>query len=336
MNRVQLFGTSFYRIQQAINQTLSAVAVGVGKIKVTATDTVLGYLGQKLVAGAGITLTPQNLGGDETLLVASTGFVSWPVADNVFGVANAVDPTKLLHIDASGQAPGTTATIYLGGSVSRPFRLPNITGTAVVQQDTTGFVFLGSDVQLHGSNSGVQFSTLVQNRAQFRGNQYGANVGAGGITGFKSRGLTIGSLGGALNGDPLCRMTAIGVTPDNALIPLAGMLTFRVPDSFVPAGQSYLPAELEVQVAATGGPTNSIRRVFVITSDGEVQTLRGVRAGGAGTLPSTLGSGSLWSSGAGAPNGVVSGAIGDLYTDTAGGAGTTLWVKESSPTPTTG
>lgn len=33
--------------------------------------------------------------------------------------------------------------------------------------------------------------------------------------------------------------------------------------------------------------------------------------------------------GTGAPNGVVNGDIGDLYLDRAGGAGTTLYVKES-------
>lgn len=36
-----------------------------------------------------------------------------------------------------------------------------------------------------------------------------------------------------------------------------------------------------------------------------------------------------WSAGAGAPNGVVVGSPGDLYSNTAGGAGTTLWVKEA-------
>ena len=40
--------------------------------------------------------------------------------------------------------------------------------------------------------------------------------------------------------------------------------------------------------------------------------------------------------GTGVPNGVAVGSIGDLYTDKAGGAATTLWVKESGAATDTG
>lgn len=42
------------------------------------------------------------------------------------------------------------------------------------------------------------------------------------------------------------------------------------------------------------------------------------------------------SSGTGSPNGVVTGSVGDLYTRTDGGAGTTLYVKESGTATNTG
>jgi hypothetical protein len=42
------------------------------KIKVSATDTTPDYLLNKLVVGAGITLTQNNIGGNETITVAST------------------------------------------------------------------------------------------------------------------------------------------------------------------------------------------------------------------------------------------------------------------------
>lgn len=41
-------------------------------------------------------------------------------------------------------------------------------------------------------------------------------------------------------------------------------------------------------------------------------------------------------SGTGDPNGVVSGNVGDLYTNKSGGANTTLWVKESGSGTNTG
>jgi len=269
----------------------------------------------------------------------------FPVSDAVFDVVAAADATKSLRANLSAQAPSTTTTIATTGTVARTFTLPDITGTALVQQVGTGFVFIGQPGQLYGSNAGMQFSTLVANRAQFRGNQYGAHAAGAGVTGFKSRATFIGAPvqpppgtpgGGCLGGDILLGFTAIGVTPDDMQIPLAGTLRFQVPAGFVAAGQNYLPAELSLSLADLTGPTNSIRQVVLFSSGGETQTLRGVRAGGAATVPGSLGTGSLWSSGAGDPNGTVTGKPGDLYTNTLGGAGTTLYVKESGVGTNTG
>jgi hypothetical protein len=190
------------------------------------------------------------------------------------------------------------------------------------------------------SNAGMQYSTLVANRAQLRCNAFGAHGGVAGATGFKSRGLTIGSFAGLNAGDPMYRITSIGVCPDNAAIPLSGMITLRVPDAFVPSGQSYLPAELEVQLAGPTGPTNSIRKVQRVTTEGETQTLLGVRAGGSDlwVFPAQpdLSLGALWSSGIVLPNNNVLGKVGDLYSYRGGGPGTTLWVKESGNNTDTG
>lgn len=48
-----------------------------------------------------------------------------------------------------------------------------------------------------------------------------------------------------------------------------------------------------------------------------------------GVAQVTLGTGQNVSSGVGSPEGVVPGNIGDQYTNTAGGAGATIWIKES-------
>jgi hypothetical protein len=42
------------------------------------------------------------------------------------------------------------------------------------------------------------------------------------------------------------------------------------------------------------------------------------------------------SSGVGSPNGVVVGSPGDMYLNTSGGAGTTLYIKESGSATNTG
>jgi hypothetical protein len=283
-------------------------------------------------------------GGDEIangIMLAAAGGGGgggspFPVLDSVFKVTGTADPTKFLTVDLSNQATTSGVTIFPSAGISRPFRLPDISGTAVVQEDTTGFVFIGATVQLHGSNSRMQLSSIISNGSQYRANQYGANTGAPGISTFKSRGATVGSLAGIIAGDVLFRATCVGVAPDNASIPLAAFITIQVPSGFVPAGQAWAPSEYELQLVPLAGPINSRRVVFKVGSEGDTQTLRGVRAGGKDTTPATIASGALWSSGLGDPNGVVTGSPGDMFTRTDGGAGTTLYVKESGVATNTG
>lgn len=56
----------------------------------------------------------------------------------------------------------------------------------------------------------------------------------------------------------------------------------------------------------------------------------------AGVSQVALGTGIKISSGTGSPEGVVAGSPGDLYTNTVGGANTTLYVKESGSATKTG
>jgi hypothetical protein len=259
---------------------------------------------------------------------------AFPVLDSVFLVENVVDITKQLITDLSGQGTGTTTTLFTTATISRPFRLPDISGTAVVQQDVTGFTFLGQIASDNGSNARLQLSSLTANGAQFRSNQYGANTGTPGVASFKSRGTVIGApLGapgsGCIGGDILFGITAVGLTPNNLNIPLAALFRFLVPAGFVAAAQNFLPTECDVQLVPLAGPINGRRIVFKLTSEGETQTLRGVRAGGSATLPASLNTGALWSSGNGDPNGVVIGSPGDLFSRQDGGAGTSFYVKES-------
>jgi hypothetical protein len=71
---------------------------------------------------------------------------------------------------------------------------------------------------------------------------------------------------------------------------------------------------------------------FIMRDNTAIQTVFLNRATGRGTFNEvqTGGvAGGRFLSGVGAPNGAVIGSVGDLYTDTTGGAGTTLWVKEA-------
>jgi len=85
---------------------------------------------------------------------------------------------------------------------------------------------------------------------------------------------------------------------------------------------------------------DDVREFF--TNDLGVQTAEIVRASGHATFGAVeskvpgAARGAVWTSGTGAPNGTVVGSPGDMYSDLAGGANTTLWVKESGAATNTG
>jgi len=244
------------------------------------------------------------------------------------GSAWRVDPTHMFFTDDTG-IQTVEIVRATGVGTFQGITIPNAGGPL------PGKLFIGQTVSLHGSSADVQSSSVTANAAQYRSNQYGANAGNGGLSTFKSRGATVGSLAGCIAGDVIGGITCVGVCPDNAAIPLGGLLQCKVPAAFVPAGQNWLPTDWEMQTVPLAGPINSRRVVWRASSEGETQTLRGVRAGGPNVTPATFGTdGTLWSSGTGDPNGFIMGFPGCLFTRTDGGAGTTLYVKETGGTPT--
>lgn len=86
-------------------------------------------------------------------------------------------------------------------------------------------------------------------------------------------------------------------------------------------------------VNQTGAFTSAGSRFFQKITDA-LNGTSGVAAAGVSQV--TLGTGQTLFYGPGDPTGVVSGNIGDQYTNSAGGAGTTLYVKETGAGTNTG
>ncbi len=214
-------------------------AVGDGQVKVDSTDEA-DYLGNKLVAGTNITLVP-SVGPDKTITINSTaaGGNDWLLDGNTNGLIK-----------------------YIGTNDN--FEFPIVTNNVERARFTTdGRIYFGATTALNGSNAGVQFNTLTANRAQFRGNQYGANAGVPGITSFKSRGA-IGTNAPVIVGDVIFGATAIGVT-DNLSFPLSGLIRIEV--ASVPAGQGYIGTDYTLQLVSKNGPANGARKVFRVDSE---------------------------------------------------------------------
>lgn len=154
------------------------------------------------------------------------------------------------------------------------FDFPIVVNGAEVTRITTDKRQFWNDTKTNnGSNAGLQYSSLTANRAQLRNNQYGANNAGAGLTTFKSRGLVIGAPlqagDGVLVGDILQGFTAIGVTGNGLLIPIA--YTQRV--TVAQSNPTSLATDWTIQLCPLNGVTNSIRNAFGVTSEG-IQKVR--------------------------------------------------------------
>jgi len=214
----------------------------------------------------------------------ATGTFSGIIADNAFTIVDAVDATKQLQFDVQG-SPSTITTMITNPTTSRNLIAPDIDGTILVAQTGTNEVFIGGPTgPLHGSGSGIQYSTDVASRAQIRFNQYGNNTGVPGISTFKSRSTIIGGLAPVQPGDVIYRSTAVGVT-DNLSIPLSGLISVNVAANGVPAGQGYIATDYELQLVSLDGPANGRRVVYKMTSEGVQEFLETTSAGSHTTVP---------------------------------------------------
>jgi hypothetical protein len=95
--------------------------------------------------------------------------------------------------------------------------------------------------------------------------------------------------------------------------------------------------DLEVQPPVVP-PTSTTYSVFTSSTSGLTPasgggTVNYLRADATWASPT---GGVVMSSGVGSPNGVVVGSPGDMYSNTSGGAGTTLYIKESGAATNTG
>jgi len=217
----------------------------------------------------------------------ATGTFSGTIIDNQFTIVDAVDATKQLQFDVQG-ATATVTTFITNPTVNRNLITPDIDGTIIVAQTGTNEVFIGGPTgPLHGSGSGIQYSTDVASRAQIRFNQYGNNTGVPGVSTFKSRSAVIGGLAPVQPGDVIYRATAVGVT-DNLSIPLSGLISVNVAPGGVPAGQGYIATDYELQLVSLDGPANGRRVVYKMTSEGVQELLETTSAGSHTTVPTGL------------------------------------------------
>lgn len=207
---------------------------------------------------------PQGIQGP-TGPTGPTGAFTGVFLDNAFSIVDATDATKQLNFDVQG-SPSTLTTIITNPSVNRSLTTPDIDGTLIVAQTGTNEVFIGGPTgPLHSSGAGIQYSTIVASRAQIRENQYGNNTGVPGISTFKSRGATFGSLAPVMVGDIIYQASAFAV-PGNSLYPANSSGLISIIASAVPSLAGWIATDYELQLVPLAGIAP--RQTFRITSEG--------------------------------------------------------------------
>ena len=274
-------------------------------------ETDAGVVYQLTPPQSGATNWTAGNGSPEGAVVGSVGDM-WSQLDAVGG--------PVLWIKRTGAATNTgwSALVGMVGEL-----VGGNTGILFLGMSSTGAVPTG---KLHGSNAGMQYSADVSNRAQLRTNQYGANVGAPGMTTFKSRGA-FGLPASVIANDILGRWTAIGISADNASLNLAAFLTIYA--SGAPTA-TKVPCRLETELTNLAG-TREV--ASLLTSEGEFSS-KGPIGPGDGTATGTA-TGPRWRTGFGSPEAAVVGSPGDLYSNV-NGIPPVLYVKETGVATNTG
>lgn len=142
----------------------------------------------------------------------------------------------------------------------------------------------------------------------------------------KTGDLLVGATASALQGGGTGITVYHATSPEIKFINNATGTAITDGTAFGMSGNSFLLNNREV--ASVQIYTSNTRR-FELSSLGDVELVSGSLSFTAADKGLVFTGGIIWRSGAGSPEGVLTAPVGSLYTNTAGGAGTTLYVKES-------
>lgn len=134
-----------------------------GKLKISSTDLTANYLINKLVAGSNITITQNNIGGNETITIASTGGSGGSPGGAVgdiqrnngsggFAGSSAMnfDGTSTLTLNGGGagnfQLLNATGDLYISNYGTGDFIFSDGGTTRLILKDATGYVGIGNNL----------------------------------------------------------------------------------------------------------------------------------------------------------------------------------------------
>ena len=218
--------------------------------------------------------------GDNTFtapLINTAGNVAFngAIETNKFWLKDPIDITKLLKWDLSSNAASTTLTILPQITSNMNLRIPQIvtpagTGMALVQDETTGYIFSsGITAPIGGGNSMLQLANAtVGNRAQIKLHSYFNGPSVAGVSTLTSRSGIIGVNTSLVLGQDYSKWTAqaAGATPGSA--PISGTFAFKVAGFDQIGPNPFVLSDFHIQL--TNAVNNLSDRLY-LTCEGVLQ-----------------------------------------------------------------
>lgn len=194
------------------NKALASNASGI-PVASAVTDTELGYL-------SGVTSAIQTQLNSKLF-----------DTDGLYSLKNTADPTKLQKWNLTGQTTGTTTTLASLSSQNEVISvqpLVDATGNFIIQNGTSGQVFIGSNTSIGGSNSGIQYSDAsTANRGQIKLHSYFNGASIAGVSTLTSRSGTVGVNNAVVAGQDYSKWTAQAGAATVGSAPISGTFAFK-------------------------------------------------------------------------------------------------------------
>jgi len=230
-------GSASYKDGVSTLANLPATGNTIGDVRVTFdTETIYIWSGSAWVAatgggGGGVTSVTASLPLHSSGGLTPNITLSGDATDAQLDFVSASDATKKFKFDLSLLTASTTTTLQplLTANTTLKIRpLVDTTGNIIVQNNTSGQIFIGSDATIGGANSGIQYSdATTANRGQIKLHSYFAGTSVSGVSTLTSRSGTVGINNAVVAGQDYSKWTAQAAATTVGSAPISGTFAFK-------------------------------------------------------------------------------------------------------------
>lgn len=157
--------------------------------------------------------------------------INGSVKDDHLNFVNAADATKAFTFDLSQMTTGTTDIFQPLTTQNETLKIqPLVDSTAnfLMQNATSGQVFIGANATIGGSNAGIQYSDAsTANRGQIKLHSYFNGASIAGVSTLTSRSGAVGTNAAVVAGQDYSKWTAQAGATTAGSAPISGTFAFK-------------------------------------------------------------------------------------------------------------